>query len=163
MATEETVVQEEVNSIEDLGVDHRPNTEPNLDQESELSPDAPQGPGPEPAAAGVNYANYGYRNSDMLQIPSVLFFKVLTMARLMEQKETEVYYEQKDTMEGTFSQDNKPIPLATRLGMEAKAIGHELNQLHMNNVDNGIATPLDVLQAEAAEAQKSQVTLEEGN
>ncbi len=111
----------------------------------------------------IDYQQYGYRTSETIPIPSVLFYEILGIASLVEQDPAnrKLFYEDRPTMEETFSEQNTPVNFLTTLGMKAKALRFQLNQVHISNVDSGIATPISVLQEEAKAAQAPAVTLED--
>jgi len=105
----------------------------------------------------VNYAEYGYQKGTAITIDSDLYEKLCTLVQYIGQKESTVGFEQKETLEATFSPENKAKPVLSSHALLALSVTLALNKVHEDNVHNGVALHQDKLNE--AKIDKPTVTL----
>jgi len=98
----------------------------------------------------INPADYGYRdNAAITGVTGKLFNNITMFLEVLgREKGFEMGYELKETMEETASSDNKPKEYLTPIGLTALKLSQIFDEIHIENIRNGIAVHKDELVAE---------------
>lgn len=91
--------------------------------------------------------DYGYEKDAQVTISGALFDKLCMLIHIVgEESGVQVGYHQKPTIEEQLSPDTKPEYFLTKLGMLALTTSLELEGVHKEHIEKGIAKPIEELE-----------------
>lgn len=94
----------------------------------------------------INYEDYGYEPGTKITMDESLYGKICELIQYISQKERYIAFEEKESLEDTFSEKNNAKYVVTAEGLKALSVILKLNELHVENVNSGLAKHIDELE-----------------
>ena len=107
----------------------------------------------------IKYEDYGYEPGAKITMDESLYGKICELVQYIAQKERLIAFDEKESLEETFGEANKAKHVLTSQGIAALSVILRLNEIHVENVNSGLAKHMDEL--EAVKVSKPIVTLGE--
>lgn len=94
----------------------------------------------------IKYEDYGYKDGTEISITSDLLDKICSFVNKVGEIEgTKVGFLEKEDLKEMLSPENKMQKFLTPIGMWCVTLSMELNDLHIKNVEEGLAVHIDEL------------------